>query len=128
MSAAETELKQLRNLVYVPGLWRCAKCKFQLVQANLHASNGAVTSRDQPGDKCPNCDVPLWRVTEREAGNQLADRLEQEIERAHRLEAALRRLWDTAKTVTVDSQRGCFVPDGEWRRLVVGPAHEDKSE
>ena len=39
------------------------------------------------------------------------------------LEAAMRRLWDIGKTVTVDGQRGCFVPEAEWRRLVVDPAH-----
>lgn len=55
------------DLVYVPGLWRCAKCKFELVQATLNARDGTVTARDTPGEKCPNCQSPLWRVTERDA-------------------------------------------------------------
>lgn len=55
------------DLVYVPGLWRCAKCEFTLTQMNLNASTGAVTARNEPGDKCPNCKGPLWRVTERAA-------------------------------------------------------------
>lgn len=55
------------DLVYVPGLWRCAKCKFELVQATLNAVDGTVSARDTPGEKCPNCQSPLWRVTERDA-------------------------------------------------------------
>lgn len=55
------------DLVYVPGLWRCAKCKFELVQATLNARDGTVSARDTPGEKCPNCASPLWRVTERDA-------------------------------------------------------------
>lgn len=75
---AETraEIERLKSLVYVPGLWRCAKCNFSLVQANLNAKDGTVTARDKPGDKCPNCDSPLWRVTERDAGNEMVDRAE----------------------------------------------------
>ncbi len=53
--------------LYVPGLWRCAKCKFELVQATLNARDGTVSARDTPGEKCPNCQSPLWRVTERAA-------------------------------------------------------------
>lgn len=70
------ENKRLEKLVYVPGLWRCPKCQFQLTQANLNAQNGTVTATDKPGDKCPNCHGPLWRVTERDAGNRLIDDLE----------------------------------------------------
>lgn len=72
---------ELEKLVYVPGLWRCAKCEFQLIQANLNANDGSVTARDKPGDKCPNCDSPLWRVTEREAGNKVIDDSEKHFAR-----------------------------------------------
>ena len=82
-------IAELEALVYVPGLWRCAKCKFQLVQAVLSASTGAVHSHDKPGEKCPNCAGPLWRVTERQAGNDMADRCEQAVLRNLGLEAAL---------------------------------------
>ena len=44
-------------------------------------------------------------------------------QRIEDLEAAIRRLWDVAETVTVDGRRGCFVAEDEWRRLVVDPAH-----
>lgn len=55
------------DLVYVPGLWRCPKCKFELQQMSLNAQDGTVTARDAPGEKCPNCHVPMWRVSERDA-------------------------------------------------------------
>ncbi|KAF1006026.1 MAG: hypothetical protein GAK28_02934 [Luteibacter sp.] len=63
------------TMVYVPGLWRCAKCEFELIQSNLHP-NGAVTARDQPGDKCPNCNSPLWRVTYKDAYATVCQRFE----------------------------------------------------
>lgn len=72
-----TEVDRVSKLVYVPGLWRCPKCKFCLHQRNLNARDGTVTARDTPGDKCPNCAGPLWRVTERDAGNEMIDRAEE---------------------------------------------------
>ena len=60
------ELKRLRDLIHVPGVWRCAKCSFTLVQSNLNAGDGTVTPRDEPGDKCPNDGSPLWRVSYRD--------------------------------------------------------------
>lgn len=53
-------------LIYRPGVWRCGKCNFRLVQANLNAGDGSVTARDNPGDKCQNDGGPLWRVTWRD--------------------------------------------------------------
>ena len=85
----QRRIKELEALVFVPGLWRCAKCNFELVQANLNARDGTVTARNQPGDKCPNCDAPLWRVTERDAGNRLADRVGDIMEENIRLRQAL---------------------------------------
>jgi len=69
--------------LYVPGLWRCAKCGFHLVQANLNARDGSVTHRDAPGDKCPNDGAPLWRVTWKEQAQELGARLEAEIMQRH---------------------------------------------
>jgi uncharacterized protein with PIN domain len=60
---AAAEIERLEKLVYVPGQWRCAKCNFRLTQSNLYVASGTVGPRDEPGDKCPNCDGPLWRVS-----------------------------------------------------------------
>ena len=71
--AAEAEQARLERLVYVPGLWKCAKCDFTLTQRNLNSADGSVTVRDVPGYKCRNCGSPLWRVTERQAANEMID-------------------------------------------------------
>lgn len=89
VDALQAEASRLEGLVYVPGLWRCAKCNFQLVQSNLNANTGAVTARDTPGDKCPNCNSPLWRVTERQAGNDIVDRCCEQMGRAKAAESEL---------------------------------------
>lgn len=75
----QAEIDRLEKLVYVPGLWQCAKCTFQLLQGTIHANSGAITPRDQTGEICPRCETPLWRVTERDAGNRLASDLDKVI-------------------------------------------------
>lgn len=55
--------------------------------------------------------------------DELCQKLRARDDRISELEAALHRLWDVAQTVTVDGKRGCFVPEAEWRRLVVNPVH-----
>lgn len=83
------EIERLKGEVYVPGQWRCPKCNFRLAQAVMRASDGAVGLRDDPGERCPNDGSPLWRVTEREAGNELAERAQEYFERANAAEAKL---------------------------------------
>lgn len=62
--------KSLEKLVYVPGQWRCPKCDFRLSQMTLYAANGAVGPNDTPGEKCPNCNGPLWRVSAMDDRNE----------------------------------------------------------
>jgi hypothetical protein len=57
--------------IHIPGVWRCAKCQFRLIQSNLNAQDGTVTARDEASAPCPNCAVPLWRVTWREEAEDL---------------------------------------------------------
>lgn len=89
ITSLSSRCAELERLVYVPGLWRCAKCDFTLLQSNLNALDGTVTARDTPGDKCPNCNSPLWRVSERDAHKDAMDTAErfwnekQDLERAH---------------------------------------------
>lgn len=104
---AEQRIAELERLVYVPGLWRCAKCNFELMQMNLHASTGNVSARDKPGDKCPNCQSPLWRVTEREAGNRLVDRMTPLQEENMRLRQAL------GAHIQADAYRDTFPDDAK---------------
>lgn len=66
--------RELEALVYVPGLWKCSKCQFSLVQRTLCAATGGVYVNDKEGETCPNCGTTLERITEREAGNDMVDR------------------------------------------------------
>lgn len=74
--------EEVRGLVYIPGVWRCAKCKFRLVQSNLNAHDGSVTARDDPGEKCPNDGSPLWRVTYKDDVAESYERWAEQVERA----------------------------------------------
>ena len=60
------EQPDMVEAAFVPGVFRCAKCGFQLIQSNLNATDGMITARDAPGDKCPNDGSPMWRVSWRE--------------------------------------------------------------
>jgi hypothetical protein len=86
------DLAEAKSQLYVPGRWRCPKCNFGLTQMK------------DPGEKCPNCDTPLWRVTEREAGDELAERCAEQMQRAIKAETdlAAAREWRPIETAPKD--------------------------
>lgn len=88
--------------IFVPGVFRCAKCNFTLVQSTLNARDGTVTARDAPGEKCPNDGSPMWRVTYAE---QLAEAHEEWGKQIDRAIAAERQL---------DAIRAALAPVMHW--------------
>ncbi|WP_347271190.1 hypothetical protein [Rhizorhabdus histidinilytica] len=90
--ALAREFKRMRELIYIPGVFQCAKCSFRLVQSNLNAQDGTVTARDVPGEKCPNDGSPMWRVTYRDDVSYSYDRWEEQVNRAVAAEKALEAL------------------------------------
>lgn len=82
---AEAEVSRLEALVYVPGVWRCPKCQLSLVSTILDASSGRIAANKEP-QRCPNDCGPMWRVTERDAGNRLVDDMDREVERRREAE------------------------------------------
>lgn len=74
LEQAASELQRLENLVYVPGMHKCAKCKYVHISSTMHAEPGLMKANNS-AQACPNGCGPLWRVTERDSGNDLADRL-----------------------------------------------------
>lgn len=92
LTEARAEIERLRAEVYVPGQWRCAKCKFTLQQMNLNANTGTVTARDNAGDKCPNCNSPLWRATWKQDAHEMLDRATEQMERVKVAESELSTL------------------------------------
>jgi rubrerythrin len=65
-------INDLEKLVYVPGLWRCAKCNCTVVSTSLYVESGNFAANNEP-QQCPNDCGPMWRVTERQAGNDVID-------------------------------------------------------
>lgn len=61
--------------VYVPGAWKCPRCKFQLSQATIFMGSGEIgCTRDQvmkmTGELCPNDGELMVRVTWRERAEE----------------------------------------------------------
>ena len=75
LEGATEATKRLERLVYVPGALKCAKCGFRLVTTNLHVNTGQISANNEP-QECANGCGPMWRVTERDAGNELIDRMD----------------------------------------------------
>lgn len=68
---------------YVPGVMRCAKCKFRLVKANLNMQDGTVSAAAglEP-EACPNGCGPMWPSTwrqEAEENLEIAERLQTQL-------------------------------------------------
>lgn len=85
--AAALEIERLRETiltlerqVYVPGCWKCDKCKLVIVSHTLHAASGHVRTNNKIPEGCMNGCGPMRRKTEREAGNELVDRLSKVVE------------------------------------------------
>lgn len=75
LAALREDVSKLEGLVYVPGVLKCAKCSCVLITTTLYAETGQFSADSSPKD-CPNGCGPMWRRTERDAGNELCDRME----------------------------------------------------
>jgi hypothetical protein len=71
------EIKELRELAYVPGGWHCPKCKFTLVKSVLHVQTGDISvDRTETPETCPNgCGVPLERDTWKQDAMAMSERM-----------------------------------------------------
>lgn len=94
--ALAAEVERLEKLVYVPGVWKCAKCGCGLVSTLMHAESGRFAANTEP-QQCPNDCGPMWRRTEREAGNELVDRCDEQAQRASTAEASLAAMTERAE-------------------------------
>jgi hypothetical protein len=68
----------------VPGIMRCAKCKFQLTRTNLYVNSGTTGPGNSETEPCPNGCGPLWPVTWKqwaEEGWQTAERYFDELKK-----------------------------------------------
>lgn len=78
---------------YVPGVWRCPACTFQLTRSVLYVKSGTVGADIGPLiQHCPNDEVAMERVTWKEYAKNIATVCEQQIKRAYDAEQARDRL------------------------------------
>ena len=81
-----------RQAQLVPGILRCAKCDFRLTKTTLCLADGKAYANNEP-DTCPNCNVPMWRVTWKEEATEAYRVAESQITRALVAEARAKS-WD----------------------------------
>jgi hypothetical protein len=120
LAALKAEVTRLEKLVYVPGVWKCAKCGYGLVSTNLHPDSGRFSANNSP-QQCPNGCGPMWRKTERDAGNELIARMD--TTRDDALEQAARLCDDYARDGRLERKYACEVADeiaARIRNLKIG--------
>lgn len=74
--------------VYVPGVWRCPRCDFQLVRQTMSVASGEIgVTRQQieESEPCPNDGTPMIRLTWRERALDSEKRLVETMERLMRV-------------------------------------------
>jgi hypothetical protein len=72
-------IADLAAKVYVPGLWKCPKCKFQLTTSVLYAKTGNIGVQHHNSDPCPNDGETLLPVTWEEDAREMSERMMQAI-------------------------------------------------
>lgn len=95
LSESRAECERLREQVYVPGIWRCAKCELELMTSILAVSSGSIHADNSP-QVCPNNCGPMWRVTERDQRKEAQALHEKEFLRAQAAEAREREAYERA--------------------------------
>jgi hypothetical protein len=91
LAQALRERDEARRLVYVPGLRTCAKCGLNLITSTLYAQTGNIAADNSPQD-CLNGCGPMWPKTERQAGNELIDRMDAIVDERNASQAESARL------------------------------------
>lgn len=82
--ALKKRIEELEREVFVPGLWKCSKCNFELIQKTLCATTGNVGMHtDRNGGQCPNCNSNLWKVTYKALSDNQEDYIRKHVHHMH---------------------------------------------
>jgi len=100
--ALAREFKRMQGLIYCPGVLRCAKCDFRLIKTTLTPA-GAFANNEP--DTCPNCNVPMWRVTWQDEAHDAYKTAESQVARALEAEKALSAQQATDRAGLLDAMR-----------------------
>lgn len=91
--APRWDLEKLNELVFLPGNFICEKCNFILIKSTLYTLNGIMTSDNELGDTCPNCETILRRMTWKEAYSDIYKICENQINRSAALASLCAELY-----------------------------------
>lgn len=78
--------RELEAKLLAPGVLRCAKCDFRLIKTTLTPA-GAFANNTP--DTCPNCNVPMWRISWEDEAKEAFRVAESQMNRALEAEAQL---------------------------------------
>lgn len=59
--------------VFMPGVWKCPKCAFELTKSTLYVKSGAIGPNLDKPEACPNDGEAMGRVTWQEASKSNYD-------------------------------------------------------
>lgn len=89
--ADKAEIGRLRELVYVPGQWRCAKCNLTITRTVMSAATGQMHADHEPAS-CPNGCGPLWQITERDERRDAQRSFIDQFDELHQAKARIAEL------------------------------------
>jgi hypothetical protein len=92
MSNMIESVPDLYRLAYMPGVFRCPKCEFQLTRSTFCVGTGEIgtTEKDRESEPCPNDGTIMVHVTYREVVASFEKRLMEELERRYQFVKLLR--------------------------------------
>jgi hypothetical protein len=78
------------DTIFVPGAFACEVCDFRLTASFLNARDGSVTANNEHDEDCPNCSVPMTRVTWEQEARDAFKTAESQMNRAIEAETQLK--------------------------------------
>lgn len=88
----EAEVKDALECVYIPGVWACNQCKFQLIASNLYVQDGTIGPDTDTVPLCPNDGTLMRRVTWKERVSGLDKYAGERLNEIDTLKAEVARL------------------------------------
>lgn len=107
---------------YIPGILKCKKCEFVLHSNAINASTGEMRASNKSED-CPNCNVPLWRITYKDEYNEaiaLHDKMFDEKEKAEQELARVRKTLEEIREIYAGMEefKAVTAPEAYLQRII----------
>lgn len=105
--ALKAEVERLGAMVYLPGIWKCAKCTLELISSVLNAGDGNIYANTKP-QECPNGCGPMWRVSERDQRKMWQALFDKELDKRETAERQLAQAKAEIAGLRADAERYAF--------------------